>query len=129
MGLKDNYHSRHWSWRPRSLAVIALVMVFFASGLTSGSTPTGPSEVVDGPDVGPIPVLTLSLTPSQLQAAVTESELGAVTFEGTAIVDQMRIMSSTVSLTAVVNAGWPLVISPQTIEFSGPGEEPFQVTV
>ena len=108
---------------------MTLVMVLFASGLTSGSAPTRPSEVVDGPDMGPIPVLTLSLIPSQLQAAVTESELGAVTFEGTATVDQMRIMTSTVSLTAVVNAGWPVVTSPQTIEFTGPGEESFQITV
>jgi len=108
---------------------MTLVIVLFASGLTSGSAPTGPSEVVDGPDVGPIPVLTLSLTPRQLQAAVTESQLGAVTFGGTATVDQMRIMTSTVTLTAVVSTGWPVVLSPQTIEFTGPGEEPFQVTV
>ena len=73
--------------------------------------------------------ITLSLTPHQLQAEVTESQLGAVTFGGTATVDQMRILTSTVRLTAVVSTGWPVVISPQTIEFTGPGEEPFQVTV
>ena len=127
--MKVNYHSRRWPHRLRTLAVMTLVMVLFASGFTSGSAPTGPSEVVDGPNLGPIPVLTLSLTPHQLQAAVTESELGAVTFEGTATVDQMRIMTSTVTLTAVVSTGWPVVLSDQTIEFSGPGEESFQVTV
>ena len=81
------------------------------------------------PDLGPIPVLSIFLTPSQLEATVTESQLGSVTFQGTVTVDQMRVQSSTTSLQAVVNTGWPVVISPQTFKMTGPGEESFQATV
>ena len=113
----------------RGVAAAVLVTVLFVAGAASATHTDGQVRDALGPDVGPIPVLSLSLTPNQLQAEVTQSQLGAVTFDGTVTVDQMRLMSSTVTLAAVVSAGWPVVLSPQTIEMTGPGEEPFLVTV
>ena len=113
----------------RGVAATLLVTVLFAAGAASASHTDGHASDALGPDAGPIPVLSLSLAPDQLQAEVTQSQLGAVTFDGTVTVDQMRLMTSTVTLQAVVNTGWPVVLSPQAFEMTGPCEEPFQVTV
>jgi hypothetical protein len=99
------------------------------SGIAVGQPIPEPDNITDGPTAGPIPVLTLALTPTSLEAEVSRSQLGAVTFQGTATVDQMRVMHSTVTLNGIVNTGWPIVVSPQTLEFNGPGEEPFTVSV
>jgi hypothetical protein len=78
----------------------------------------------------PIPILSLSLFPSQLRATVTQSQLGAVTFSGNATVEKMPYLERiTVTLQAVVNTGWPVVISPQTMAFVQSGTQRFQVTV
>jgi hypothetical protein len=77
----------------------------------------------------PIPILSLQLQPSQLQAKVTQIEKGTVVFNGTATVDQLRFMSCTVTLQGVVNTGWPNEINPTTMEFSGSGSQTFSVTV
>jgi len=113
----------------RGVFGVLIVAVLFLSGVASANPIDRPERDVDGPRAGPVPELSISLTPSQLQAEVTQSQLGAVTFGGEVTVDQMRMMSSTVTLTAVVNTGWPVVLSPQTIEMNGPGTEEFQVTV
>ena len=119
-------HLRCNSW---SVATLAISLMVLLSGMAGAASRSEPGHATDQVDAGPIPVLTLSLEPNALEAQVTQSQLGAVTFQGTATVDQMRIMSSTVSLAAVVNSGWPVVVSPQTFEFQGPGVEDFQVTV
>ncbi len=78
----------------------------------------------------PIPILSLSLFPSQLRATVTQSQLGAVTFSGNATVDKMPYLERvTVTLQAVVNTGWPVIISPTTIAFIAPRTQKFSVTV
>jgi hypothetical protein len=78
----------------------------------------------------PIPILSLSLFPSQLKATVTQSQLGAVTFHGNATVEKMNYLERvTVTLQAVVNTGWPVVISPQTMPFVQSSTQQFQVTV
>jgi hypothetical protein len=78
----------------------------------------------------PIPILSLSLFPSQLQAHITQAQLGAVTFGGNATVEKIQgIERVIVTLTAVVSTGWPVVLSRQTIPFINPGTAPFQVTV
>jgi hypothetical protein len=108
---------------------VLLVTILLLAPTSSVTVSADGSGVGPGPDLGPIPVLTLSLEPNHMEAEVTQSQLGAVTFGGTATVDQMRIMSSTGTLQAVVNTGWPVVVSPQTLEFQGPGSEEFQVSV
>ncbi len=113
----------------RGTVSFVLVALLLMSGVAYATPVDGTGGDADGPSMGPIPVLSLSLFPSQLQARVTQSQLGAVTFGGNATVEQMFFMSSKVTLTAVVNTGWPVVLSPQTIEFTGSGTEQFQVTV
>jgi hypothetical protein len=78
----------------------------------------------------PIPVLTLGLFPTNLQAKVTQSQLGSVTFGGNATVDKIQgIERVTVTIQAVVNTGWPVVVSPQTMVFVNPRTQQFQVNV
>ena len=60
----------------------------------------------------PIPILSLTLFPPQLRATVTQSQLGAVTFHGNATVEKMTYFERvTVTLQAVVNTGWPVVMT------------------
>jgi hypothetical protein len=112
-------------FRATVLVAIFMVSVFF--GMAMPNDPVA-EEVEAAPN--PIPILSLSLFPSQLQAKVTQSQLGAVTFGGNATVEKIQgIERVTVTLAAVVNTGWPVVISPQTIPFINPRTERFQVTV
>jgi len=107
-----------------------LVAIFLASGMFGFTL--NPIPVVEEVEAAPnpIPILSLSLFPSALQAKVTQAQLGAVTFGGNATVEKMQgIERVTVTLTAVVNTGWPVVLSPQTIPFINPGTVKFQVTV
>jgi hypothetical protein len=113
--------------RPRAILIIALLLGSVLLGLSlNGSGVTGDAEAAPNP----IPILSLSLFPSQLQAKVTQSQLGAVTFGGNATVEKMpNIQRVTVTLQAVVNTGWPVVISPQTIAYVDPRTERFTVSV
>jgi hypothetical protein len=91
-----------------------------------------PAPVVEEVEAAPnpIPILSLSLFPSQLQAKVTQSQLGAVTFGGNATVEKIQGLERViVTLTAVVSTGWPVVLSRQTIPYINPGTQQFQVTV
>ncbi len=110
-----------------------LVAIFLVSGMFGFMlNPIPELEVAEEAEAAPnpIPILSLSLFPSQLQAKVTQSQLGAVTFGGNATVEKMQgIERVTVTLTAVVNTGWPVVLSQQTIPFINPGTSRFQVTV
>jgi hypothetical protein len=112
-------------FRATLLVAIFMVSVFF--GFAVPHLPV--MEEADAAP-NPIPILSLSLFPSQLQAKVTQSQLGAVTFGGNATVEKIQgIERVTVTLQAVVNTGWPVVLSPQTIPFINPRTERFQVTV
>lgn len=107
-----------------------LVAIFLASGMFGFML--NPIPVVEEAEAAPnpIPILSLSLFPSQLQAKVTQAQLGAVTFGGNATVEKIQgIERVTVTLQAVVNTGWPVVLSPQTIPFINPSTQRFQVTV
>lgn len=77
----------------------------------------------------PVPTLYLSLEPEQLEAEVTQSREGAVTFNGTMTVDQPPLLTSTVTLSSEINTGWPTSLSEETFNFTGSGEETFEVTV
>ena len=112
-------------FRATFLVAIFMVSVFF--GFAVPHLPVV-EEAEGAPN--PIPILSLSLFPSQLQATVTQSQLGAVTFGGNATVDKIQgIERVTVTLQAVVNTGWPVVISPTTIAFIAPRTQRFSVTV
>ena len=107
-----------------------LVAIFLASGIFGFML--NPIPVVEETEAAPnpIPILSPSLYPNQLQAKVTQAQLGAVTFGGNATVEKIQgIERVTVTLQAIVNTGWPVVLSPQTIAFINPGNQKFQVTV
>ena len=126
MGIGECKARRAWS----RLLVIALT-VLIATPMTSGQDDGEVDRTDDDKPAAPnpIPILSLSLYPSQLQAKITQSQLGQVTFGGNATVEQMLIMESTVTLTTRVNNGWPTLISPQTLVFKGPGTQKFSVQV
>ncbi len=76
----------------------------------------------------PVPVLTLQLTPTQLQAHVTPTQNGPVMFGGNATVEAaFGFMTVTVTLSA--SCIWPAIISPSTMEFKDSKPQPFYVTV
>jgi hypothetical protein len=107
-----------------------LVALFLVSALTGFVLNPAPfvEEAEAAPN--PIPILSLALYPTQLQAKVTQSQLGAVTFGGNATVEKISgIERVTVTLTAVVNTGWPVVISPSTIAYINPDTVKFTVTI
>ncbi len=108
-----------------------LVALFLASAMF-GFMLNPASEVVEEAEAAPnpIPILSLALYPTQLQVKVTQSQLGAVTFGGNATVEKINnIERVTVTLQAVVNTGWPVVISPTTIPYIIAKTERFTVTV
>jgi len=113
----------------RTTFMTVLVLGLLLLGALPASGPMPASEPA-GAAPNPIPILSLSLFPSQLQAHITQAQLGAVTFGGNATVEKIQgIERVTVTLQAVVNTGWPVVISPQTIPFINPSTQRFQVTV
>ena len=126
MGIRGCKSRKTWS----SMTVIALACLL-AMPVTTGQTEDGDDGgAIDGPAApNPIPVLSISLFPTQLEAQVTADQLGTVTFDGTVTVEQVRIMTSTVTMTAVVSTGWPVVLSPQSFDFTGSGTESFSLTI
>ncbi len=116
-------------WGERVTLKCAFIAGIFLLSVLSVHTPLPAAEEAEAAP-NPIPILSLSLFPSQLQAKITQAQLGAVTFGGNATVEKMaRVERVTVTLTAVVNTGWPVVISPSTMAFINPGTQRFQVTV
>ena len=126
MGIRGYKVRRIW---PSAIVITLACMLTIplATGQIHDGDDGGAIDRPSAPD--PIPVLSLSLSPTQLEAEVTADQLGAVTFGGTVTVEQLRIMSSTVTLQAVVSTGWPVVISPTTFEFTGSGSEEFILTI
>ncbi len=126
MGIRGYKAGRTWS-RLLVIALTFLISTPMASGQFDGEADRAADDRPAAPN--PIPILSLCLYPSQLQAVVTQSQIGTVTFGGNATVDQLFFQDSTVTLQAVVNTGWPVKVDPTTIFFKGPGTERFQVTV
>ncbi len=110
-----------------------LVIVFtalMATPMASGQLDGDVEIELDRPAApNPIPILSLALYPTQLQAEITVSQMDSVTFGGNATVEQMFFMDSTVTLSGVTNTGWPMSVNPQTLTFKGPGTKEFHVTV
>ncbi len=126
MGIRG-YKARRRRLSAMVVAFTFLIMAPMTSGQFDGEVDRADDDRPTAPN--PIPILSLSLFPSQLQAEVTQSQMGTVTFGGNATVEQLFFQDSTVTLQAVVNAGWPVKVDPTTIFFKGPGTERFQVTV
>ena len=78
----------------------------------------------------PLHSLGVSLFPEELTAKITETQLGAVTFGGNVTVEKPKTITPvTVTLSVECGRGWPVVLSPQTMEIINPGTHRFQVTV
>ena len=75
----------------------------------------------------PVPIVTLTLTPTQLEAVVTPSQNGPVVFGGNASVEMLSFLTVTVSLSA--SCLWPAIISPSTMTFDRSMTQKFSVTV
>lgn len=112
------------------LSAAVLIIIMMAGMLAGPHLVTPPIAEEADASANPIPIVTILLNPSQMQAKVTDSQIGAVAFSGTAIVDKIPgIERLVLTLRAVVNTGWPVVISPMTIPYVNPGTQPFQVVV
>ncbi len=78
----------------------------------------------------PLHSLHVSLYPDSLDAKITNTQLGAVTFGGNLTVEKPQgVERVTVTLVADTDKGWPVVISPSTIPFINPDTVRFTVTV
>jgi len=126
MGIMEYKARRAWS-RLLVIALTVLITTPIAAGQFDGEVDRAGDDRPSAPN--PAPTLSLGLFPSQLQAEVTQSELGSVTFAGDATVEAMFFQDSTVTLTAVVSTGWPVSISPTTMQFKGTGTQEFRATV
>jgi hypothetical protein len=113
---------------PSLLVLVLFVISTSPAALAVNDLDPTMSQVGDGPQA-PVPTISVQLIPDELEAEVSQSQLGAVTFGGTVDVDQSVLMNSKVTLQAVVNSGWPVVISPQSFDVLGTDSLSFQVTV
>jgi len=105
--------------------IISIVFIL----LGSLSVPIlGQSEDVEAAP-NPIPIVSLSLFPTQQEAKVDHGQGDTVQFGGNCTVEQMQFVTSTVTLTATVNEGWAVTLSPQTLVFPNPGTLKFTVLV
>jgi hypothetical protein len=107
------------------VTVLSMVLVMVAAF----ALPTVvPMETAEGAP-NPIPILSLSLYPSSRTAFVTYNEGDTVSFDGNVTVDQMPYITSEVTLTAVVNTGWSVILSQSSFTFKNPGTQRFTVSV
>ncbi len=112
------------------LSAAVLVIIMMAGMLAGPHIAVPPVTEEAEAAANPIPIVSVLLTPGQMQAKVTDSQIGAVGFSGMVIVDKIPgIERMVVTLRAVVNTGWPVVISPMTMPFVNPGSQQFQVVV
>ncbi len=109
----------------------AVLVIMMMAGMLAGPHLVTPSITGEADaSTNPIPIVSIQLTPSQVQAHITDSQIGAVSFAGEVTVDKIPgIERLIVTLTAGVDTGWPVVISPMTMPFVNPGSRQFQVTV
>lgn len=99
-----------------------------AMSIVMGATPflvLLPTEAAPNP----IPIVSVSLYPSQQRAEVTNEEGGVVHFGGNLTVDQMDWITTVVTLTASISEDWDLAISPESFTFQKSGTVKFTVSV
>ena len=108
----------------RPCALIVALHVALATMLVACIAPCPGVDALPNP----VPVLTLSLTPTQLQAHVTQTQNGPVMFGGNATVEAaFGFMTVTVTLSA--SCIWPAIVSPSTMTFTSTQSQLFHVTV
>ena len=75
------------------------------------------------------PTVVLDLDSTQLNAVVTESSVGMVSFSGSVRLNGLEGARAAVYITAELDTGWPCSLSPSTIVFISDGTMGFEVTV
>ena len=109
---------------PRPRAIIVMTAALLLIG------PLVPLSGLMDAALNPVPILTLSLTPNQLQATVTDTQNGAVMFGGNATVEKLSTSLLRVTVTLSASCIWPALISPSTMVFTDSNRpQPFAVTV
>ena len=88
----------------------------------------GPTALAQ-PDAGPVPSMSLRLEPTQVEAEVTQSLAGTAELQGTIEIDQPQLLTSNLTLTCVVNTGWPVEVDPNGTKVTGPTTIHFTTTV
>jgi hypothetical protein len=79
--------------------------------------------------INPVPVLTLKLDPSQQASQPTESNIGSVTFTGTATIDKFPVERLVATLSPSCDQGWVSTMSPTTMVFTSTTPQTFTVSV
>jgi hypothetical protein len=105
----------------RATALVALMLMSAFVGIAAPKVEAA---------LNPIPVLTLSLTPTQLMSKVTNSQNGPVMFGGNATVEKLSGSVERVTVTLAASCIWPAIISPSTMVFTASNRpQAFFVTV
>lgn len=105
----------------QKLARASIVAMLLFSAVSAISQPAAAQN--------PVPVIAITLLPSERVAAVTASQQAAVSFTGNYTVDKLSVERAQVSFTAVVSTGWVAVVSPASITVTNVRTGPFSVTV
>ena len=104
-------------------AVMGIIFLLLLGALLF--PPTATTEAAPNP----IPIVSVSLSPSEQKAHVTHNASDEVKFEGVLMVDQPQFMTSTTTLTASIDNDWTVYLSPATVASSGTRVTHFTVTV
>ena len=114
-----------------SVGLRVATLVIAISVILLGALTVPVLDLIDNAEAAPnpIPICSVSLYPTERRATVDDETGDTVTFDGNCTVDQLEIMTSTVSLNGSVDKGWTIQISPLTMEFTGPGTKRFNVDV
>ena len=90
-------------------AVMGIIFLLLLGALLF--PPTATTEAAPNP----IPIVSVSLSPSEQKAHVTHNASDEVKFEGVLMVDQPQFMTSTTTLTASIDNDWTVYLSPATV--------------
>jgi hypothetical protein len=99
-----------------------------AISILMGATPLlAPLPTEAAPN--PIPLVSVSLYPTEQRAEVTNEEGDFVQFGGNLSVDQLDLLTTQVTLTGSLSSGWEFTISPDSFTFQKSGTMRFTVIV
>ena len=105
----------------RATALVAIMLLSMFVGIAAPKVEAA---------LNPVPVLTLSLSPPQLQAKVTNAVSGSVIFSGNATVEKLSAPVERVTVSLSVTCMWPAIIDRATMVFTVSNRpQEFHVTV
>jgi hypothetical protein len=111
------------------LRATVLASVLLLGLFTSFVNPVAPVAEEAEAALNPVPVLQLALSPNALEAHVTNSQNGPVSFSGNATVEKLSGSLERVTVTLSATCVWTAIVTPSTMIFSVPGTQQFWVTV